>query len=104
MTYPNRPFRYQTHIPVHIARPGEPQIAYIVDINEGGACVAGISGVTVGEAIMMRDGDETNVATIRWAANNRAGVFFDRPIPTKDLNIMRYRDPAYVPPSQSMTP
>ncbi|MEP1389557.1 MAG: hypothetical protein ABJO29_05815 [Yoonia sp.] len=93
MQYPNRPYRYQTHIPVHVIRPGGPQVAYIVDINEAGACVAGLTGVAVGEAVVLRGSDDANVATVRWAANNRAGVAFDRPIPPKYLNMMRYRDP-----------
>ena len=93
MTYPERPYRYQTHIPVHVQRPCGPQVAYIVDINEGGACVAGLTGVSVGEAVVLQGGDDHNVGTVRWAENNRAGVLFDRPIPPKHLNIMRYRDP-----------
>jgi hypothetical protein len=103
MQYPNRPYRYQTHIPVHVIRPGGPQVAYIVDINEAGACVAGLSGVAVGEAVVLRGSDDTNVATVRWAANSRAGVAFDRPIPPTYLNMMRYRDPNMLAPSKGET-
>ena len=92
MTYPARPYRYQTHIPVHVTRPGGTQVAYIVDINAGGACVAGLSGVAIGEAVVLRGGNDTHVATVRWAINNRTGVTFDRPIPVKELSMMRYRD------------
>ncbi|MFT4701964.1 MAG: hypothetical protein ACI9ND_002770 [Yoonia sp.] len=92
MNYPTRPYRYQTHIPVHVTRPGGPQVAYIVDINAGGACVAGLSGVAIGEAVVLRGSNDTNVATVRWAANNRTGVTFHRPILPKDLSMMRYRD------------
>lgn len=93
MKYPSRPHRYQTHIPVHVIRPGGPQVAYIVDINEAGACVAGLTGVPVGEAVVLRGSDDANVATVKWAANSRTGVVFNRPIQPKYLNIMRYRDP-----------
>ena len=93
MTYPERPYRYQTHIPVQVTRPGGPQVAYIVDINEGGACVAGLTDVAVGEAVVLRGAEDEKIATVRWAANNRAGVLFDRPIPAKHLNMMRYRGP-----------
>ena len=93
MTYPDRPYRYQTHIPVQVKRPSGPQVAYIVDINEGGACVAGLKGVAVGDAVILQGDDDDKVATVRWAANNRAGVLFDRPIPAKHLNMMRYRSP-----------
>ena len=92
MNYPERAYRYQTHIPVHVTRPGGPQVAYIVDINEGGACVAGLTGVAIGEAVVLRGGGDDHVATVRWAANHRTGVTFERPIPSKDLSIMRYRD------------
>lgn len=93
MAYPPRSHRYQTHIPVQVSRPGGPQVAYIVDISESGACVVGLQGISVGDAVVLRSADNTNVATIRWAANSRVGVTFDRPIPPKYLNIMRYRDP-----------
>lgn len=93
MTYPSRPYRYQTHIPIQVTRPGGVQVAYIVDINEGGACVAGLTGVNVGEAVVLHGDDDEKIATVRWAANNRAGVLFDRPIPPKHLNMMRYRSP-----------
>ena len=97
MTYQDRPYRYQTHIPVHVARPGGPQVAYIVDINEGGACVAGLTGVNIGEAVVLQGADDHNVATVRWAANSRAGVRFDHPIPPKYLNMIQYRDPSQPP-------
>ena len=97
MTYPERPYRYQTHIPVHVSRPNGPQVAYIVDINACGACVAGLTGVNIGDAVVLEGGDDQNVATVRWTANNRAGVLFDQPIPPKHLNIMRYRDPGAMP-------
>lgn len=103
MTYPERPYRYQTHIPVQVARPGGPQVAYIVDINEGGACVAGLTGVAVGEAVVLRSPDDEKIATVRWAANNRAGVLFDRPIPPKYLNLMRYRNPGLPPVADATT-
>lgn len=91
MTYPERPYRYQTHIPVHVSRPTGPQVAYIVDINTCGACVVGLGGISVGESLTLQRDDDQNVATVRWTSKNRAGVLFDQPIPPKHLNMMRFR-------------
>lgn len=95
MIYPERPHRYQTHIPVQVAGPCGPQVAYIVDINEAGACVAGLTGVDVGEAVVLHAMDDERVATVRWTANKRAGVLFENPIPAKHLNLMRFRGPGF---------
>lgn len=93
MTYPVRPYRYQTHIPIQVTSDGNNQLAHIVDINEAGACVAGLTDVRIGDAVVLHGDDSEKIATVRWATNNRAGVLFDRPIPPKQLNMMRYRSP-----------
>lgn len=95
MTHRIRRYRYQTHIPVQINRPGGPQVAYVIDVNEGGACVTGLSGVSRGDAIVLRGLNKTNVATVRWAANSRMGVSFERQMTPQQLSLMRFSDPIH---------
>jgi len=96
MKHPLRQFRYQTHIPVQVIRRGGPQAAYIVDIHNSGACVVGLTGVAIGEAVVLRGCRDANVATVKWAANRRSGVVFNRPIKQEHLNTMRHRDPQFL--------
>jgi hypothetical protein len=51
--------------------------------------------------VVLQGGDDQNIATVRWAANNRAGVRFEHPITPKHLDFMRYRDPSPLPPPDS---
>lgn len=100
MSYPNRPIRYPTHIPVVVSQNGEPQSGYIVYINAYGACLAGLENISADRNITLRGAIEANVATIRWNEDDRAGVFFDRPIPPQYLALLRLRGIAFQPVSQ----
>lgn len=96
MTYPNRPARYPTHIPVVVTQDGDPQSGYIVDINAYGACLAGLENISHKQTITLRGAIEANVATIRWHNDDRVGVFFERPIPPQYLAMLRLRGNAFL--------
>lgn len=95
MDYPDRPARYPTHIPVVLTHAGQPQAGYIVDINAHGACLAGVADLQPDQSVTLRGAVETSVASVRWQANNRVGVHFERPLPPQYLAMLRLRGNAY---------
>lgn len=96
MSYPSRPPRYQTQIPVVVTHSDGPQAGCIVDINAYGACVAGIAGVAVGHKIHLRGEIESNIGSVRWATGDRIGVFFERMISAQRVAKLRFQDPAFM--------
>ena len=96
MPYPRRAPRYPTHIPVVVSTGGVAQCGTIVDINAFGACLSGIEDVTPDDRVQLRGAVETNVATVRWQADGRAGVYFEQPIPPQYLAMLRLRGSAYL--------
>ena len=95
MPYPVRPVRYTTYIPVIVTQEGQAQSGYIVDINAYGACLIGVRNLRPDDSIMMRGVVEANAATVRWQANDRLGVYFEKPIPPQYLSMLRWRDEGF---------
>ena len=104
MKFSERPPRYPAHIPVVLSHGGETQSAFIVDINMYGAGLTGIQALDRDDVVTLRGATESNVATVRWTEEDRAGIYFDRPIPPQYLAMLRLRSQTYraAPPIMAM--
>jgi len=91
MIFPDRPPRYATYIPIVVSHRHFRQSATIVDINTWGACISGITGLGPEDRIKLHSAVETNLATVRWQDEARAGVFFDSPVTPEYLAMLRLR-------------
>jgi len=96
MDYPTRPQRYLTKIPVIVTQTDGSHAGCIVDINAFGACIRGISGTTPGDKVHLRGDLDNNIATVRWTATGRIGVYFERLIPPQHVAMLRLKDPAHL--------
>lgn len=91
MPYSSRPPRYPTHIPIVVTGAGGPQSGVIVDINAYGACLEGITDVEKDDQVVLRGAVESSLATVRWHEDDRAGVYFERPVEPQHLAMLRLR-------------
>jgi len=96
MRYQSRPARYQTHIPVVVTHSNGAQTGCIIDINAFGACIEGVKDMGVGHKVHLRGEIENNIASVRWATDDRIGVYFERVIPPQHVAQLRFQEPAVV--------
>ena len=81
--------RFQTDYPVKVETPRGQQSARIIDINQGGARMIGVTGLTRGDQIRITVLTDHVVGTVRWSGADRTGISFPIQLHTRIVDTVR---------------
>lgn len=104
-----RDHRYNTCFPVTLQTAAGICQGTVLDINEAGAKISGLSGVRVGSRIVIPCRDMKANALVRWVTDDIVGVVFQPQISLIMVDVMRTtvrqngpnHGPRHCPPSQA---
>lgn len=93
-----RAHRYFTHYSIAVDTPFGTKHATVININESGARIEGISGLEARDNVRLRVSGEVIHATVSWAIGQRAGLSFHPRISLYQVDILRQRRDGRVSP------
>ncbi len=85
-----RHHRYPTSFPVQATTPFGLRPGKILDVNEYGAQIDGLSDLTPGDKVVLRAGPDQIASIVRWVAKDRVGVMFRPRLTIKQVDSLRY--------------
>lgn len=86
-----RPHRYNTQYPVEVRTPAGQQKAKVLDVNNTGARLEGLSDVQRGNKVQLNILSLRVDAIVQWVAGGRVGLTFRPQITNDQVDILRYR-------------
>ena len=85
-----RRHRYPTTFPVQVTTPFGVAPGTVVDVNEHGAQIDGLDGLSRGNKITVRAGNDQIRAVVLWVAAGKMGVTFTPMISIRQVDALRY--------------
>ena len=86
-----RPHRYNTQYPVDMRTPSGQQKGKVIDVNNAGARIEGLSDVKRGDKLQLTVLSHRVDAVVQWATGERAGITFRPQITNDQVDTLRYR-------------
>lgn len=86
-----RPHRYQTEFPVYLRTPSGPQQANVIDVNNTGARLGGLTDLARGDKVYVDVLGHRVTAVVCWVSGERAGISFRPQITDDQVDTLRYR-------------
>ncbi len=85
-----RRHRYPTSFPAQATTPFGVRPAKVIDVNEYGAQLDGLSDLAPGDKVVLRAGNDQLTSIVRWVAEDRVGVMFRPMLTINQVDSLRY--------------
>ena len=97
MTEQFRHRRFPTDYPVTVLSDGGMHSGRVVDVNQGGARLTGLSHLKRGDQILVQVLTDRVRAVVRWQGADRTGVSFPTLLPPRLVDTIRHATRASAP-------